>query len=241
MVPDLTAGRAIQTFFLRLPGTTPGIFLFIVFGTTRASRQKIADLVPKSWRESSLPCCGRRRPTNPPNDGGITIQRSLTVTSASRTRASRIDDDEDMSETSDIWLKDLPKRSDSGVSFQIANMKPLPLTPSNASGIRTTITCNSKNTSKRSPVVGISPFRDLSSIDEKDDLERETISRATTNESLQVPDDYSRAEHSDDSGPILPIQRPEVRFAKNVTTVVDSVRQAGGKVRHSRNFSRPKM
>ncbi|KAJ4389625.1 hypothetical protein N0V93_007096 [Gnomoniopsis smithogilvyi] len=240
MAPDLSAGRAIQNFFLRIPGTTPGIFLFIVFGTTRASRQKMVDLIPKKWQNSPILCCGRRHDTKPTGETGITIQRSLTVTSASRTRASRMYDQEDLSESSDVWMQDLTKRSDSAMSFQIANMKPLPLTPS-GSGLRTTVTCSS-NSSKRSPGVGTTTFTELSAIEEKRNSDGFALSRTTTSESLQVPDDYSRlgAEHSDDSGPILPIQRPEVRFAKNVVTVVDNVRQASGRARQSRNFSRPK-
>lgn len=241
MAPDLSAGRAVQNFFLRIPGTTPGIFLFIVFGTTRASRQKIANLVPKKWQNSRLMCCGRRQDTRLPSDSGITIQRSLTVTSAARTRASRVYDDDNLSETSEIWMNDLSKRSDSAMSFQIANMKPLPLAPS-GSALRTTVTCSS-NSTKRSPIGSITTTKDLSAIEEKEDSSGFQMSRTTTSESLQVPDDLYRlgAEHSDDSGPILPIQRPEVRFANSVVTVVDNVRQASGRVRHSKNFSRPKI
>ncbi|KAJ4407282.1 hypothetical protein N0V82_009951 [Gnomoniopsis sp. IMI 355080] len=248
MAPDLSAGRAVQTFFLRIPGTTPGIFLFIVFGTTRASRQKLANLVPKNWQNSPiLRCCGRRPEgtKSSSRENGITIQRSLTVTSAARTRASRIYDQENLSESSDVWMKDLTKRSDSSSSFRTAaNMKPLPLAPSSGSGLRTTITC-SPNSTQRSPIVGTIPLsfhKDLSTIEEKDNSGGFEMSRSTTADSLQLPDDYARlgSEHSDDSGPILPIQRPEERFAKNVANVVDNMRQASGRVRQSRNFSLPK-
>lgn len=253
--PDLTAGRAVQNFFLRIPGTTPGIFLFIVFGTTRSSRQKIKELLPKQWQESSpLSCFGRRPHPDPSSGTGITIQRSLTVTSAARTRASHLYDNEDLSEsTSDIWMKDMPpphKRADSALSFQIANMKPLPLapgSPSSGGGLRTTVTCSSGTPTKKSPgmVATVTAFNELAPIEERRrrksmDGGLSALSRTTTNESLQVPDEYDRlgVEHSDDSGPILPIQRPEVRFSKDV---VEIVRQAGGRVRHSRNFSRPKI
>lgn len=210
-----------------------------MFGTTRASRQKIKDLLPKSWKGSSCLWCGRRQQTKPAGETGITIQRSLTVTSMARARASRIDDEENLSESSDIWMKDLTKRSDSVMSIQISNMKPLPLVPG---GVKTTVT-SSANSKKRSPGGAIASFKDLSAIETKRNSDGLALSRSTTNESLQVPDDYNRlgAEHSDDSGPILPIQRPEVRFSKNVVTVVDNMRQASGKVRHSRNFSRPKI
>ncbi|KAF3760290.1 hypothetical protein M406DRAFT_52102, partial [Cryphonectria parasitica EP155] len=51
--PNLSTGRANQTLFLFMPGTTPGIFLYIVFGTTAVSRRKVVDLIlPRRWRES---------------------------------------------------------------------------------------------------------------------------------------------------------------------------------------------
>jgi hypothetical protein len=49
--PDLTAERARTTFFLFLPGTTAGIVLFIVFGTTSACRSKICEtFLPRALR-----------------------------------------------------------------------------------------------------------------------------------------------------------------------------------------------
>ncbi|KAK7735665.1 hypothetical protein SLS53_007406 [Cytospora paraplurivora] len=66
--PDLSAARAVQTLFLDMPGTTPGIFIFIVFGTTASSRAKLADLlVPDSWRENARKCfCFGGRPASKP-------------------------------------------------------------------------------------------------------------------------------------------------------------------------------
>lgn len=50
--PDLSAQRARTTFFLFLPGTTAGIFLFIVFGTTSSCRSKICEtFIPRRWRK----------------------------------------------------------------------------------------------------------------------------------------------------------------------------------------------
>ncbi|KAH7021386.1 uncharacterized protein B0I36DRAFT_334366 [Microdochium trichocladiopsis] len=49
--PDLSVARASTTFFLFLPGTTAGIFLFIVFGTTAGCRAKMREtFTPKWWR-----------------------------------------------------------------------------------------------------------------------------------------------------------------------------------------------
>lgn len=160
--PDLSAGRAIETMFLFMPGTTPGIFLFVVFGTTAASRQKFKDkFLPKSWQRGATPssggCCfGRRRRSNAKvqnEEGGIHVERSLTITSASRMRASQgvygrdddldLDDDDDNGQFSDpsdiiinISMSDLPKRPDSARSqvqvmsdYTPTYMKPLPLAP----------------------------------------------------------------------------------------------------------------
>ncbi|KXJ87054.1 hypothetical protein Micbo1qcDRAFT_167787 [Microdochium bolleyi] len=50
--PDTSIGRANTTFFLFLPGTTAGIFLFIVFGTTAGCRAKMRELlIPQCWRD----------------------------------------------------------------------------------------------------------------------------------------------------------------------------------------------
>lgn len=107
--PDLSAARATQTFFLFMPGTTPGVFIFVVFGTTAASRQKLAaaarHLVPSACFPSHRRRGGggaghsnnRRRGSSraaaapegeglpvharapPPRAGEITVERSLTI------------------------------------------------------------------------------------------------------------------------------------------------------------------
>ncbi|ORY58485.1 uncharacterized protein BCR38DRAFT_352843 [Pseudomassariella vexata] len=49
--PDLTVDRAKVTFFLFLPGTTAGIALFIIFGTTAGCRKSMQEtFIPKKWR-----------------------------------------------------------------------------------------------------------------------------------------------------------------------------------------------
>lgn len=50
---DLSVERAKTTFFLFLPGNTPGIFVFLVFGTTAGCRKAMYDIfVPKRCRGS---------------------------------------------------------------------------------------------------------------------------------------------------------------------------------------------
>lgn len=50
---DLSAGRASQMFYLFLPGVTPGIFIFIVFGTTAGCRTSMKNFfLPKAWRSN---------------------------------------------------------------------------------------------------------------------------------------------------------------------------------------------
>ncbi|KAI0475454.1 hypothetical protein GGR56DRAFT_514296 [Xylariaceae sp. FL0804] len=56
--PDLSASRARQTLFLFLPGNTPGIAIFLVFGTTAAFRQHMRAAF--SWA-SALPTARQRR------------------------------------------------------------------------------------------------------------------------------------------------------------------------------------
>lgn len=323
--PDLSAGRAIETMFLFMPGTTPGIFLFVVFGTTAASRQKFKDkFLPKSWQLGVTPsyggCCfGRRRrhhsssgnPKGHNEEGGIHVERSLTIASASRIRASqgvyRRDDDLDLddddgddqfSDPSDIIINismgDLPKRPESARSqVQVMSdhtptyMKPLPLAPPNmfvvpSSKFTTRTVCMSDSNSRRGLALASNPFHSknnnstremsttattnpsraafrgggagglgLSAIKEKSSVggasfDVDDMTRPNTGDSLRVPlEDYYHGglgpEHSDDSGPILPIQRPEVRFAADDMYYND---QQGGKPsrrdRLSKNFSRPR-
>ncbi|ROV96878.1 hypothetical protein VPNG_09238 [Cytospora leucostoma] len=130
--PDLSTARAIQTLFLDMPGTTPGIFIFVVFGTTASSRAKLADLlVPAGWRENTRGCfrLGSRQASTPPvrdpltsYDSGIHVQRSLTITSTRRGHMSYINDEDlDSSDTGDVFLTDLPKRPESTAPVWLDN------------------------------------------------------------------------------------------------------------------------
>ncbi|KAK7978454.1 hypothetical protein PG996_004503 [Apiospora saccharicola] len=51
--PDMTVERARSTFYLFIPGNTPGIFVFLVFGTTAGCRKAMYNIfVPKGCRGS---------------------------------------------------------------------------------------------------------------------------------------------------------------------------------------------
>lgn len=241
--PDLSAGRAIQTMILFMPGTTPGIFTFVVFGTTASSRKKLANLlIPKSWRESPRCCLGGRKSRSATPDplssgeGGITVKRSLTVTSTSRLRAGQAHDDDDLSEPSMISMDDLTRRSDSTRSVQISCMKPLPLTP----GTQPTSRFNTPAKDGSGRGAATSNVRELTRIEEKDSVGGGALTRTNTDESLRVPNiQVLGAEHSDDSGPILPIQGHEVRLSRDMFTPNrDGSRSKGD--RRSMSFLRPK-
>ncbi|CAJ2510601.1 Uu.00g062260.m01.CDS01 [Anthostomella pinea] len=50
--PDLSVARANSSLFLFMPGVTPGIFLFIIFGTTSGHRKKMYEtFVPRRWQD----------------------------------------------------------------------------------------------------------------------------------------------------------------------------------------------
>lgn len=238
----MSAGRAIQTMILFMPGTTPGIFIFVVFGTTASSRKKLANLlIPKSWRDSPRCCFGGRKSRSSTPDplslgqGGITIKRSLTVTSTSRLRAGQVHDD-DFSEPSMISMDDLTRRSDSTRSVQISYMKPLPLTPGSPPTSR--FNTPTKDYSGRGGTS--SNVRELTSIEEKDSVRGGALTRTNTDDSLRVPGmQVLGAEHSDDSGPILPIQGHEVRLSRDMfSTNGDGSRTRGD--RKSMSFLKPK-
>ncbi|KAK8093553.1 hypothetical protein PG997_000238 [Apiospora hydei] len=53
VVPDLSVERARSTFYLFIPGNTPGIFVFLVFGTTAGCRKAMYNIfVPQGCRRS---------------------------------------------------------------------------------------------------------------------------------------------------------------------------------------------
>jgi hypothetical protein len=51
--PDYSVQRARSTFFLFLPGVTPGIFLFLVFGTTAGCRTALRGLFTSIFRRGN--------------------------------------------------------------------------------------------------------------------------------------------------------------------------------------------
>lgn len=251
--PDLSTSRAVQTLFLYMPGTTPGIFMYIVFGTTAASRQKVAAAFSRALPHSLL-CCLHRGPTAQgtllpttsthtnangtaqPSNGKITIERSLTITSTNRSHPQgKLADEDDFSDPTDIWMSDIPLDSN--------RMKPLPLAPRGAPVVVTTTSFGPA----RSPVDFTADPRARRLRGGGDEycgastLDGGSLSRPTTSDSLRVPGDDGRMdpEHSDDSGPILPIQRHEVRFSADVLDPATS-RFAGSRVRQSKNFSLPR-
>lgn len=250
--PDLSASRAIQTMFLYIPGTTQGIFLCIIFGTTAASRKKVFEaLIPSTLRDRR-----KRRQKHKQqaaritNGGTIKVETSLTITSgkaASMLSSPRkgdddVDDENESSPSSvdTISLTDLPQRSGtnrsySTVSFAVASArKPLPAAPP---ATRKQHRLDSYHCQLSPPT---SRFRALHSaadgavrrpeavarsrwaVAEQQEDEEAKREQAVENNldlerawSVEDEDDYHRlgTDHSDDSGPILPIQRPEVRFA----------------------------
>ncbi|POS73590.1 hypothetical protein DHEL01_v208027 [Diaporthe helianthi] len=239
--PDLSTGREIQAMILFMPGTTPGIFIFLVFGTTTSSRKKLANLlIPRNWRESSTCCFGRRksqtRPSTPElltsGERGITVKHSLTVTSSSRLRPRPAHED-DFPRHSIISLDDLTRRQDSTQSVHISSMKPLPLTPGSppTSRFNTPI----KEISSSGGTTSI--VRELNSCEEKDGVRGGSLTRTNTDDSFRVPNmQVLGTEHSDDSGPILPIQGHDVRHSRDVST-----REGIQKVdKKSLSFLRPK-
>jgi hypothetical protein len=85
-----------------------------------------------------------------------------------------------------------------------------------------------------------SNVRELTSIEEKDSVGGGALTRTNTDDSLRVPDIQGLGtEHSDDSGPILPIQGHEVRLSRDMFTLNnESSRNKGD--RKPMNFLRPK-
>lgn len=68
--PDLSVERARSTFYLFIPGNTPGIFVFLVFGTTAGCRKAMYNIFVRKGcrgnggsRGGCIPCWpGRKRP-----------------------------------------------------------------------------------------------------------------------------------------------------------------------------------
>ncbi|KAK8040001.1 hypothetical protein PG993_008412 [Apiospora rasikravindrae] len=73
VVPDLSVERARSTFYLFIPGNTPGIFVFLVFGTTTGCRKAMYNIfVPQRCRAKEgsrgggcIPWWPRRKRSSP--------------------------------------------------------------------------------------------------------------------------------------------------------------------------------
>ncbi|KAI1497283.1 hypothetical protein F5X99DRAFT_423639 [Biscogniauxia marginata] len=80
--PDLSPARARQTLYLFIPGNTPGVALFIVFGTTTAFRRHMyKTLVPRRWQKQQRRRRRRRRRQQQQQEieGGPPTQDSTAV------------------------------------------------------------------------------------------------------------------------------------------------------------------
>ncbi|EHA52307.1 hypothetical protein MGG_05800 [Pyricularia oryzae 70-15] len=97
--PDLSPERASADWIFFMPGVTPGLFIFIIFGTTTPLRRYMREtLVPKGWRQrkdddverglgSKLSTLRRAdtAPTPPPKDNvHVTSEIELSVSSRMR-------------------------------------------------------------------------------------------------------------------------------------------------------------
>ncbi|KAI1343747.1 hypothetical protein F5Y15DRAFT_177170 [Xylariaceae sp. FL0016] len=181
--PDLSVARANSTFFLFMPGASPGVFLFLIFGTTTGHRQMICEtFLPRRWQKQrgsrgflrhipwppSWPWSRSwRRVTDPPAMAS-SPQSTLPV-------ASSIPSD---------------ARSKSGDV-----MKPLPARPTSISQLRSMFS--------RSPVVGDGD--DIFS--DKEGYRMKDLEAARGVQEGRGRYYRPRPEESDDSGPVLPIMR----------------------------------
>lgn len=77
--PDLSVERARSTMFFYMPGVSPGIFVFLVFGTTAGCRKAMYELVvPRRWQGRLGGGCGcvfwwrgRRQAADRPPSGDV--------------------------------------------------------------------------------------------------------------------------------------------------------------------------
>ncbi|KXJ86772.1 hypothetical protein Micbo1qcDRAFT_198217 [Microdochium bolleyi] len=222
--PDLSAERARTTILSFMPGTTPGIMLFIVFGTTAGHRKKIRQTVlPKSWQEegftlaSLFPCQGRRNRQSKPR----TRKWPWADRNVQRVPSYAMSNHPVEQATSAIPLR--PVRSkEQGRSVDIMEMltrerlsdlqKPLPPYPAGTADRYSfeppPTMASSKSASIREArveqVVWRSSLLDPASMPVHVQQEQHQRTRRA--------DYYSNnAEHSDDSGPALPIMRNDKR------------------------------
>ncbi|KLU90183.1 hypothetical protein MAPG_09147 [Magnaporthiopsis poae ATCC 64411] len=85
--PDLSAERARRTWIFFMPGVTPGLFIFIVFGTTAPLRRYMWEtFVPRRWRRG-----GKRED----EEANVATAAAERVQTKSRAHVARPPDDED--------------------------------------------------------------------------------------------------------------------------------------------------
>ncbi|KAH8651259.1 hypothetical protein BX600DRAFT_516840 [Xylariales sp. PMI_506] len=186
--PDLSVGRAKTTLFLFMPGVTAGIFVFLVFGTTAGCRTAMKDLFMFKCLRSLHWSSGRRG----------TVQTAQGIPGGSSFAHESINKEQyRVSQYPDV-------------------MKPLPTAPpggtykvSVSSNTWATDRPRSRSQSRRnSQSLRFSGYAGSLSDD------GDTIKLRDMKSLDQIHEEYYRrsAEHSDDSGPILPVTRHDGRM-----------------------------
>lgn len=184
--PDLSVERARSTMFFYMPGVSPGIFVFLVFGTTAGCRKALYDLVvPKRWQGRLGGGCGcmfwwrgRRKAADWPPSGDV----ENLFTACDEIEIERSTTPKDFNEPHvDLW-------------------KPLPVAPPLS---------RYNESFKASRAGGRRPSVKLATSKAGEDTE--TIQLRSLSSLGSGHDEYYQVqpEQSDDSGPILPIMRSD--------------------------------
>ncbi|KAI1841801.1 hypothetical protein JX265_009410 [Neoarthrinium moseri] len=189
--PDYSLDRAKTTFMLFLPGVTPGIFLFVVFGTTAGCRAAVKDIFARESCENKgdTPSWPRKR-----RDAQAGVGRA---SQDQFTRTSEGDWNEGTMAKEEISTFQLPVASlvsKYNMSFNASHDAEIPpsLPPSRQS-FRYSYSSRFSRAEK-------------STVDNTDMIQLRSISSLD-----QIREDYYQhsPEQSDDSGPILPIMSPQ--------------------------------
>lgn len=138
-------------------------------------------------------------------------------------------------------MGDLPKHHANADSMHVSYLKPLSLTPQPPISRFKTIATSASNGPARHSWTMTTRIRELAAIEERSSsASAVTLMRTNSDDSLRVPDDYraTGSENSDDSGPILPIQRQEVQFPRETFYVNGARSQSLADEKYS-SFSRP--
>lgn len=183
--PDLSVERARSTMFFYMPGVSPGIFVFLVFGTTAGCRKALYDLVvPKRWQGRLGGCCGcmpqrrgRRQAVDRSPSGDV------------ETLFTRCDEVERCTGPKGV-----------GERHPVDLSKPLPVVPPLS---------RYNESFKASRAGGRRPS--VTSAEGQSREDAETIQLRRLSSLCSDHDEYYQVqpEQSDDSGPILPIMRSD--------------------------------